>query len=174
MDASLYSIYFGSMSVCLNMTNFAFVRIDFDFPKYDFCMLTLDTFKKKKRSFLVDINRNDPQRYVVCEHSNTRLLNIFALARVWFSLWNKDKIIATKKYLYVMFGPLRIFYLPVKKTQFNSNNHKTAMKQSRRPSGNLLPVLKKTEIGLWCFRPQTAIVRSQAFEIDWGRSHRSV
>ena len=34
------NIYFGSMSVCLNIHNFAFVYIDHDFPKYDFSMLT--------------------------------------------------------------------------------------------------------------------------------------
>ena len=43
MDARLHPIYFGSMSVCLNIPNFAFVYIDYDFPKYDFSMLISDS-----------------------------------------------------------------------------------------------------------------------------------
>ena len=36
-----YTIYFGSMSACLNITNFAFVYVDFMiFPEYSVGMLT--------------------------------------------------------------------------------------------------------------------------------------
>ena len=45
MDVWIQSIYFGSMSIGLNATNLAFVYIDFMiFQKYDFVMLTSDSF----------------------------------------------------------------------------------------------------------------------------------
>ena len=41
MDAWVHPIYLGSMSVCLNILNFAFVYIDLRiFPEYEFRMLT--------------------------------------------------------------------------------------------------------------------------------------
>ena len=43
MDAWLHPIYFGSMSVCLNIPNFAFEYIDHGFSKYDFDILTSDS-----------------------------------------------------------------------------------------------------------------------------------
>ena len=36
--------FFGFMSVCLNIPNFVFVYMDYDFPKYDLGMLTSDSF----------------------------------------------------------------------------------------------------------------------------------
>ena len=41
--AWLHPIYYGSMSVCLNITIFLYVFIDNDFPKYEFGMLNSDS-----------------------------------------------------------------------------------------------------------------------------------
>ena len=40
MDAWLHGILGPCLSVCMTIPNFVFVFIDYDFPKYDFGMLT--------------------------------------------------------------------------------------------------------------------------------------